>query len=283
MKNLSKIWISLLILLVVGTVGYIYHKYHFSVPKIIPELQLHGLKDQIIAKQLPKHVAIMMDGNGRWATRQGKPRVFGHMNGLQGIEEAIAGCIELGIPYLTLWAFSTENWERSQEEIDFLMQLMKRTIPDKLPELVKNNVKLQVIGDLARLPADCRAEIKKAVKATKENTGLHLTVGISYSGKWDILQAVKAIAKDIETGKVKSNSINPQLFEQYLSTRGLPDPDLVIRPGGEMRVSNFMLWQLAYTEIFPIHKYWPDFRKIDLFQAVIAYQERDRRFGKVAN
>ncbi|OJW66642.1 MAG: di-trans,poly-cis-decaprenylcistransferase [Candidatus Amoebophilus sp. 36-38] len=223
----------------------------------------------------------MMDGNGRWAAKQSKPRVFGHMSSLQSVEETIAGCVELQIPYLTLFAFSTENWERPQEEVNTLMQLFLNTVRDKLNDLLKNNIKLKVIGDINRLPQDCQIELRKAIEATQNNKGLELVVALSYSGRWDIVQAAKSLAHDVLNHKINVNDITNKSFQQYLSTKNVPDPDLLIRTGGDMRISNFLLWQLAYTELVIVEKYWPEFRKEDLYKAVINYQQRDRRFGKI--
>ncbi|MEO1219165.1 MAG: isoprenyl transferase [Bacteroidota bacterium] len=232
---------------------------------------------------LPQHVAIMMDGNGRWAKAQGKPRVFGHQNSMRSLNEAIEGCIELGIPYLTLYAFSTENWTRPTEEISTLMQLFTTTLREKLGELMQHNIKLTAIGNLTDLPTPCQEALHQAIQTTQHNQGLHLIVALSYSGRWDITQASEALARDIVAGDKQLSDISPDVLATYLSTTGIPDPDLLIRTGGDMRISNFLLWQLAYTELYIEPVYWPNFRKEHLYQAVQAYQARERRFGNVTS
>jgi undecaprenyl diphosphate synthase len=244
-------------------------------------IQTGSLKDLIVLDKLPQHVAVMMDGNGRWAAKQGKPRVFGHMSSLQSVEETITACVELNIPYLTLFAFSTENWGRPREEVNTLMQLFVATIRDKLQKLMENNIKLQVIGDISRLPQECQIALDNAIQATKDNKGLRVIVALSYSGKWDIIQAAKTLAHEVQIRKVKPEDINAEIFQHYLSTSEIPDPDVLIRTGGDIRISNFLLWQLAYTELVFVEKYWPEFRKEDFYKALINYQQRDRRFGKI--
>ena len=255
--------------------------YYFFFTKNSTNIPSIDLKKMLLIDKLPKHVAVMMDGNGRWARKQGKPRVFGHKHSLQSVEEAIKVSVELGISYLTLYAFSTENWERPQQEVDTLMRLIVNTLSEKLTDLVKNNVVLQVIGDIKRLPKNCQNEIFKAIEATRANTGLRLIVALSYSGRWDIMEASKALAADILNHKIKPDDINTEIFKQYLSTKNIPDPDLLIRTGGDMRISNYLLWQFAYTELVFLEKYWPDFRREDFLKALITYQQRDRRFGKI--
>ncbi len=285
MRRLSKIKIGLLALVIGYLIGSLCQKYNHLFKSLLPhspDSQSHVPKEKLQVEKLPQHVAIMMDGNGRWAAQQGKSRVFGHMNALQSVEEAITASIEIGIPYLTLYAFSTENWQRPQEEIDTLMYLLRTTIHDKLPEFIKNDIKLQVIGDMSRLPHDCQIELSNAMQATRNNKGLHLMIAMSYSGRWDIVQATQALVADAIKHQVKASDIDASFFQKYLSTYDIPDPDLLIRTGGDMRISNFLLWQLAYTELLILEKYWPDFRKADFYQAIITYQQRDRRFGKVA-
>ena len=240
----------------------------------------HGLVGQ---DGLPQHIAIMMDGNGRWAKAQGKPRIFGHQNSIRSLNEAIEGCIELGIPYLTLYAFSTENWTRPASEVDTLMQLFTTTLHEKLGELMQHNIKLTAIGNLTDLPMSCQEVLHQAIEATQHNQGLHLIVALSYSGRWDITQASKALAQDILAGNKQLGDISPDVLASYLSTTGVPDPDLLIRTGGDMRISNFLLWQLAYTELYIEPVYWPNFRKEHLYQAIQTYQARERRFGNVTN
>ena len=235
----------------------------------------------ILNDKLPRHVAVMMDGNGRWATEQDKPREFGHRNALKSVEETIQSCIELKIPYLTLYAFSTENWQRPLQEVEALMDLFVSTIHNKLNELIKNDIRFLVIGDIDRLPVRCQEVIKEAVAITQKNKTLQLIVALSYSGRWDIVQAIKKLMKDILDKKVQPQDINPSLFQTYLSTYPLPDPDVLIRTGGDMRISNFYIWEVAYTEIVIVEKYWPQFRKSDFYEAILTYQKRERRFGKL--
>eukprot|EP01132_Coremiostelium_polycephalum_P000744 gene744-922_t len=261
----------------IAFVMIVYKKY-FSCGHF-PIANHHGdhLRGQVAAKKLPRHVAVMMDGNGRWAIQQGKPRVFGHANALQSVENAITACVELNIPYLTLFAFSTENWERPFEEVETLMKLFVTTTQNKAQQLVDHNIKLQVIGDIERLPEDCKLVLNHVVQATQHNTGLTLVVALSYSGRWDITQAAQALINDVLKEGKQPQEINEETFKKYLATGDLPDPDLLIRTGGDVRISNFLLWQLAYTELVFIDKYWPDFEKEDVYQAVIKYQQRDRR------
>ncbi|MHA7877655.1 MAG: isoprenyl transferase [Bacteroidota bacterium] len=237
------------------------------------------IKGRIDRNNLPKHIAIIMDGNGRWATKRGKPRVFGHQNAIMSVREVVEGCGELGIPYLTLYAFSTENWQRPQAEVDSLMHLVITTIDTELAELVQNDVRLNFIGDLPSLPPKCQEAIQRATQASQQNQGMLLTIALSYSGRWDMAEAAKAIARDIMSGSVRISDIDADLFQQYLSTKGVPDPELLIRTSGEMRLSNFLLGQLAYTELFFTPILWPDFRKCDLYEAILSYQKRRRRFG----
>lgn len=230
---------------------------------------------------LPKHIAVMLDGNGRWAKKQGQPRIFGHQNALKSLRALIEGCVELGIPYLTLYAFSTENWARPAEEVAIIMKLFTTTLQSELTQFMKHDIKLTAIGDIQRLPQDCQEALHQAIEATKHNQGLHLIAALSYSGRWEITAAAKALAQDVLAGKIKLPDINAKLFQSYLSTAGIPDPDLLIRTGGDLRISNFLLWQLAYTELFIAPTYWPDFRKEHLYKAIAAYQKRERRLGKI--
>ena len=239
------------------------------------------IQDQIDLGNLPAHVAIIMDGNGRWATKQGKPRVFGHQNALQAVREVVEGCGELGISYLTLFAFSTENWGRPQEEVESLIGLIKTTIDKELTELVQNNVRLAFIGELQRLPNSCQKAIQKAIQASQHNQGLQLTIALSYSGRWALAEAAKAIAREVQEGSLALQDIDDELFRQHLATGAMPDPALLIRTSGEMRLSNFLLGQLAYTELFFTPVLWPDFRKQHLYEAIVAYQKRTRRFGQL--
>ncbi len=222
-----------------------------------------------------------MDGNGRWATGKGAARIFGHRNAIQAVKDVTEGCGELGIKYLTLYAFSTENWGRPKDEVDGLMELLVNTLKKEIKTLHENQVKLITIGDLGHLPPVCQDNLREAVDATKNNSGLTLLLALSYSGRSEIVKAVKKIAKDVKEGAVAVDSIDEAMFGNYLETAGVPDPELLIRTSGEMRVSNFLLWQIAYTELYVTKTLWPDFRKEDLHEAICAYQKRERRFGKV--
>ena len=238
------------------------------------------IKEQVDLRNLPQHIAIVMDGNGRWATRQGKPRTFGHQNALTAVREVIEACGELGISCLTLFAFSTENWGRPQAEVHYLMGLITQVIDKELAELVQKDVCLMFIGDLGRLPESCQAAIQRAKKASQDNQGLQLTIALSYSGRWEITEAAKAIARDVQAGQLELQDLDAALFKKYLATQEMSDPALLIRTSDEQRLSNFLLWQMAYTELYFTPVLWPDFRKVDLYKAVLAYQKRDRRFGK---
>jgi undecaprenyl diphosphate synthase len=239
------------------------------------------VKEEIDLNNLPQHVAVIMDGNGRWAKKQGlKDRVFGHRNALKAVREVTEGCAELGISYLTLYTFSTENWNRPKLEVDALMNLLVKTIADELPTLQKNNVKLGTIGDTATLPLNCQNELLMAIEKTAHNTGLTLNLALSYSGRWDIVTAVQKLAQQVKNGEMQVEEINESVFEQALDTKGIPNPDLMIRTGGDHRISNFMLWQLAYAELFILKNVlWPDFRREHLWEAILNYQGRERRFG----
>lgn len=232
-------------------------------------------------ENLPRHIAVIMDGNGRWARKQGAKRIFGHRNAILAVRETSETCAEMGIKYLTLYAFSTENWSRPQAEVFGLMELLVSTIKNETETLLKNNIKLQAIGDLAALPAKCRKELKESMELTKNNTGLTLILALSYSGRWEITEAVKKLLKDVKSGTLEIDDVNIELFSDYLCTKGIPDPELLIRTSGEMRISNFLLWQIAYTELFITEVLWPDFRKEHLLEAIASYQKRERRFGKV--
>lgn len=230
---------------------------------------------------LPKHVAVIMDGNGRWAKKQGAARVFGHKNAIKSVRDTVEGCAELGISHLSLYAFSTENWGRPKMEVDALMQLLVSTIKSEMKTLMENDVKLTSIGDVEKLPAKCYKELQTAKQDTAHNKGLNLILALNYSGKWDITQACKKAIADCEQGGLNNADLTDSKFENYLSTAGIPDPELLIRTSGEFRISNFMLWQLAYTEIYITEVLWPDFRKEHLHEALLNYQSRERRFGKV--
>lgn len=233
---------------------------------------------------LPRHVAVIMDGNGRWAKQQGVlNRVFGHRNAIKAVRECTEGCAELGIEYLTLYTFSTENWERPKEEIEALMNLLVGTIADELPTLQKNKVRLLTIGDTASLPERCRRDLLRAIEATRHNTGLSLVLALSYSGRWDLAQAARNLARQVQQGELTPDQLTEDRLEAALATAGMPDPDLMIRTGGDHRISNFMLWQLAYAELYIFEDlFWPDFRREHLHQAILDYQNRERRFGKTS-
>lgn len=222
-----------------------------------------------------------MDGNGRWAKRKGAARIFGHRNAIQAVKDVTEGCGELGIKYLTLYAFSTENWGRPKEEVDGLMELLVNTLKKEINSLHENQVRLKTIGDIGHLPQACQDNLTDAIEATKNNNGLTLILALSYSGRWEIVEAAKLIGKEIREGKMQLEDINEEVFSNYLKTSGIPDPELLIRTSGEMRISNFLLWQIAYTELVVTETLWPDFRREHLYEAICAYQSRDRRFGKV--
>ncbi|MFM9837096.1 MAG: isoprenyl transferase [Cyclobacteriaceae bacterium] len=240
-----------------------------------------SFKENIDIHNLPMHVAVIMDGNGRWAKRKGAARIFGHRNAIEAVRQVIEGAGEVGVKFLTLYAFSTENWGRPKEEVDALMELLVNTLQKEIASLHKNKVRLRTIGDIHQLPKDCRENLKEATEATKNNTGLTLLIALNYSGRWEILKAVNELLAKVKEGTVEANEVNEQLFSQYLETKDVPDPELLIRTSGEMRISNFLLWQIAYTELYITPKLWPDFRKEDLYEAICEYQKRERRFGKV--
>ncbi|MBX9852833.1 MAG: isoprenyl transferase [Cytophagaceae bacterium] len=240
------------------------------------------LRDQIDKKNLPKHIAIIMDGNGRWAKKKGALRIFGHNHAVQSVKDVTEACAELGIEYLTLYAFSTENWARPKEEVNALMELLVSTIRSEIKTLNENNIKLLTIGNIKDLPESCQRQLKEAMEITKDNKSLNLVLALSYSGRWEILEAVKKISEEIKNNKIAENSINEETFNKYLSTKDIPDPELLIRTSGEMRISNFLLWQVAYAELYFTEVLWPDFRKKDLYEAIISYQKRERRFGKIS-
>ncbi|MFP4468257.1 MAG: isoprenyl transferase [Bacteroidales bacterium] len=239
------------------------------------------LKQRINTEKLPCHVAIIMDGNGRWAQQQGKERIFGHESGVESVRDTVRAAAEIGIPYLTLFAFSTENWCRPQKEVDTLLGLLTHAIENETLELHKNNVRLQAIGDIDSLPASCRKTLREAIELTSGNTGLTLNIALSYSARWEITNAAKKIARKVAKKSIDPEDIDQELVEQAMETSHLPDPDLLIRTSGELRISNFLLWQLAYTELHFTPVLWPDFRKKHFYQAIIDYQRRERRFGKV--
>ena len=236
----------------------------------------------IDTSRLPKHVAIIMDGNGRWAKQKGKLRIFGHKNGVASVKKVTEAAGELGINYLTLYAFSTENWNRPKTEVAALMSLLVSTIHKEVKTLNKNKIRLFAIGDLKSLPKNCYNELMDAIQKTSHNTQLTLTLALSYSSKWEIIDAVKKIAADVKENRISSEKINEQLFSSYLCTKNIPDPELLIRTSGELRISNFLLWQIAYSELYFTNKLWPDFEKEDFYAAILDFQNRERRFGKTS-
>jgi undecaprenyl diphosphate synthase len=238
------------------------------------------LKHQIDLTRLPEHVAIIMDGNGRWAEEKGEDRLFGHFHGVESVRDIVEGAAELGIGYLTLYAFSTENWDRPANEVAGLMSLLVDTIRKEVPTLNKNNIRLQVIGDRQMLPDFAQKELEEALALTAANTGLTLVMALSYSSRWEITNAVKQIAMDVKAGSLDPQQINQDTIADYLCTKGIPDPALVIRTSGEFRISNFLLYQLAYAELYFTPILWPDFRKPNLYEAILDFQQRERRFGK---
>lgn len=241
-----------------------------------------SLKSKIDSNRLPKHIAIIMDGNGRWAKGKGKFRIFGHQNGVKAVQEATEACAELGVEYLTLYAFSTENWNRPQLEVMALMELLVSTIKKETATLMKNNIRLKAIGNLADLPKKCFNELTSAMEETKNNTRMTLVLALSYSAKWDITNAVKQIAEKVKQGELTTAQITDARIDEHLSTFGMPHPELMIRTSGEHRISNFLLWELAYSEFYFTDKLWPDFEREDLYDAIINYQQRERRFGKTS-
>jgi len=240
------------------------------------------IKQLIDKTKIPKHIAIIMDGNGRWAKEQNKSRIFGHRQGVQTVRSIVEASVEIGLDHLTLYTFSTENWNRPLQEISALMNLLITTVRKELNDLNKNNVSIKVIGDTTRVPSPTLKAINNAVEKTKNNTGLKLIMALSYGARWDIINAVKNIIDDSAAGKIVSQSFNDDNFKSYLSTGPFPDPELLIRTSGEYRISNFLLWELAYSEMVFSMKKWPEFTKEDFYQAILDYQKRERRFGKVS-
>ena len=237
------------------------------------------IKERIDKTRLPQHVAIIMDGNGRWAKERGKLRVFGHKNGVAAVRDTVEGAVEIGISYLTLYAFSTENWNRPKLEVSALMELLVKTINKETKTLMENGVKLHAIGNLDQLPAKCCDQLHETMQKTADNTNCTLTLALSYSARWEITEAARQLALQVQSGEITPNDIDENRFAQQLSTRGMPDPELMIRTSGEQRISNYLLWQLAYAELYVTDKLWPEFRRTDLFEALLAYQQRERRFG----
>ena len=241
---------------------------------------MQPLIDQIDKNKLPKHIAIIMDGNGRWAEEKGQERLYGHYHGVESVRNIVEGCAELGVEYLTLYAFSTENWDRPRAEVDGLMSLLVDTIRKEVPILNKNNIRMHMIGNMEMLPADAQKALDEAIDMTSHNTGLNLIMALSYSSRWELVNAVKNIGIDVKAGKIDPETIDQQMLQQYLNTSKFPDPELMIRTSGEYRISNFLLYQLAYAELYFTNTRWPDFRKENLYEAILDFQFRERRFGK---
>ena len=246
----------------------------------------HDITEQLRARiddaKVPKHIAIIMDGNGRWAERQGEHRVVGHANGVRSVREALTGATEIGVKYLTLYAFSTENWNRPQAEVDALMDLLVKTVVGELEELNANGVRLHAIGDIASLPASCRNTLNEAIAATAKNDRITITLALSYSARWELVRMAQQLAVAVRDGELAPEDITEGTVANNLVTAGMPDPELLIRTSGEQRISNFLLWQIAYAELWFTQVLWPDFRKEHLFQAVLDFQNRERRFGLIS-
>jgi undecaprenyl diphosphate synthase len=241
-----------------------------------------SLREQVNTQKLPVHVAIIMDGNGRWANQRGHERNFGHEQGVKAVRDVIECAAEMGLKYLTLYTFSTENWNRPDEEVSALMSIMVQSLNNETDTLIRNNVRLMAIGDLDRLSSNVRKRLNETIELTAPAKGLSLIVALSYSSRWEILEAARKLAMDVTNGVIVTSEINEGTFEKYLTTAGIPDPELMIRTSGELRISNFLLWQLAYTELYFTELLWPDFGKEDFYKAIIDYQKRERRFGKTS-
>ncbi len=240
-------------------------------------------KENIDLNRLPQHIAIIMDGNGRWAKEKGRFRIFGHQNGVKAVREVSEGCAELGVKFLTLYAFSTENWNRPKIEVNALMTLLVKTIRNETKTLLKNGIKLDAIGDRSMLPKECVKELDEAIEITKNNNKMTLILALSYSAKWDIVNATKNIALQAKNGEIAIEDINEELIDNTLTTHKYPHPELMIRTSGELRISNFLLWEMAYSELYFTTVLWPDYRKEHLYEAILDYQSRERRFGKTSD
>ena len=241
-----------------------------------------NFKEQIQKNRIPRHIAIIMDGNGRWAKRQGLARMYGHRQGVETVHTITEAAAALGVEYLTLYAFSTENWNRPKEEVDALMALLVDTIAKETPTLMKNHVRLSTIGDLSRLPENTQRKFKDCISETSQNTGLNLVIALSYSARWEIIQATRNIASALQRGEILVEDINEEVLSSYMTTAQMPDPDLLIRTSGELRISNFLLWQLAYSELYFTDCLWPEFTEEEFYRAIVDYQHRERRFGKTS-
>lgn len=239
-------------------------------------------KEDLNPHKIPAHVAVIMDGNGRWAKKKGLMRIFGHKNGVRAVRETVEAAAEIGVNFLTLYAFSTENWSRPQEEVNALMELLVESTRSEMETLMKNSICLQAIGDLHSLPKNTQENLRDAIEKTKNNTRMTLVLALSYSARWEIVHAAKELAMRVERGELKAEHINEEIFKKALSTSDIPDPELMIRTSGEQRISNYLLWQLAYAELYFTDTLWPDFRKDDFFKAIFDFQQRERRFGKTS-
>jgi undecaprenyl diphosphate synthase len=239
-------------------------------------------KEQVDRNKLPEHIAIIMDGNGRWAKKKGNERIFGHKNGVKAVRDTVEAAAELGISFLTLYAFSTENWNRPRTEIDALMSLLVSTLDSETKTLMDNNIRLITIGDMESLPSRVRSKMQRTTEKTSGNDGMRLVLALSYSARWELLDAMKSLAKKIESGELTSRDLNCDLISNNLQTKDIPDPELLIRTSGEYRISNFLLWQIAYAELYFTDTLWPDFRREDLYAAICNFQNRERRFGKIS-
>jgi undecaprenyl diphosphate synthase len=255
---------------------------HFLIPSGPSKTGMESLKAQINPERLPKHIAIIMDGNGRWAKGQGQDRLFGHYHGVQSVRNVTEACAELGVGYLTLYAFSTENWDRPPDEVSGLMELLVDTIQKEVPTLNKNNIRLHVIGNTEMLPKKTIAVLREAIGETASNSGLNLIMALSYSSRWEMGEAARQIGLEVKAGRLDPETIDQEVFQKYLCTRNFPDPELMIRTSGEHRISNFLLYQLAYAELFFTPVLWPDFQKENLIEAILDFQTRERRFGKTS-
>ncbi len=243
---------------------------------------MESYKNQIDIEKLPAHIAIIMDGNGRWAKERGLSRLVGHQNGVESVRKVTEAATEIGIKYLTLYTFSTENWNRPQAEVDALMELLVENIVKETPTFHKNNVRLEAIGDLERMPANVLARLRACIAETSVNTGLTLVLALSYSSRWELTDAMRKIAKKVAAGEISADEITEETVSRHLTTAAIPDPDLLIRTSGEVRISNFLLWQIAYSELYFTPTHWPDFREEELYKAIVDYQHRERRFGKTS-
>lgn len=241
-----------------------------------------SLKDKIIQDRVPKHIAIIMDGNGRWAKQQGQMRTFGHQEGVKAVKDVIEGAAEAGVKYVTLYTFSTENWKRPKYEVEALMELLVDSIHKETGTLLEKGIKLETIGDLEALPKECREQLVETIAATSDCKKMTIILALSYSARWEIINAAKKIAEKVKKGELTLEGINEEVFNSELCTANMPDPELLIRTSGELRISNYLLWQIAYSELFFSPKLWPDFNREDLFEAIIDYQQRERRFGFIS-